>query len=42
LPPANRDRLLWLLSQVLERQLTADLPRGEEDHDDGKPGDPAR
>jgi hypothetical protein len=37
LPPANRQRLLWLLSQVLERQLRAGLAHGEEERDDLDP-----
>jgi hypothetical protein len=30
LPPANRQRLLWLLSQLLEHQLPASAVRGED------------
>jgi hypothetical protein len=29
LPPANRQRLLWILSQMLERQMTTMLRHGE-------------
>lgn len=32
LPPFNRQRLLWLLSQLLERQLLT-TPAGTETHD---------
>jgi hypothetical protein len=31
LPPANRQRLLWLLSQLLEHQLHASVAWGEDD-----------
>jgi len=31
LPPANRQHLLWLLSQLLEHQLHAAVPQGEDD-----------
>ena len=30
LPPANRHRLLWLLSQLLEHQLHAAVAQGED------------
>ena len=30
LPPANRQRLLWLLSQLLEHQLHTAVARGED------------
>jgi hypothetical protein len=42
LPSANRRRLLWLLSQVLERQLQAGLSHGEEGRDDLDPCDVLR
>jgi hypothetical protein len=38
LPPANRHRLLWLLSRLLERRLAepaATLPKEVEGHDPG-------
>ncbi len=38
LPQANRQRLLWLLSHLLERQLEPSLAPGKEvadEHDDG-------
>ena len=34
LPPANRQRLLWLLSHLLERQLEQSLAPGKEDDDE--------
>ena len=34
LPTTNRRRLLWLLSQLLERQLPLTIPCGEEGHDE--------
>jgi hypothetical protein len=36
LPPSNRKRLLWLLSQLLERRLRESaktLPKGDYSHD---------
>jgi hypothetical protein len=33
LPGANRQRLLWLLSQLLERQLSQRIPHTEASHD---------
>lgn len=35
LPQTNRQRLLWLLSQLLERQLEPSLTSGKEDGDEG-------
>jgi hypothetical protein len=37
LPTANRQRLLWLLSQLLEHQLSAAGAQGE-DRDESAPG----
>ena len=34
LPPANRQRLLWLLSHLLERQLERGRTPGKEDDDE--------
>ena len=34
LPQANRQRLLWLLSHLLERQLEHSLAPGKEDGDE--------
>ncbi len=34
LPPANRQRLLWLLSHLLERQLERSSTPGKEDGDE--------
>ena len=34
LPQANRQRLLWLLSHLLERQLEQSLAPGKEDGDE--------
>jgi hypothetical protein len=34
LPPANRQRLLWLLSHLLERQLEGSSAPGKEDGDE--------
>lgn len=34
LPQANRQRLLWLLSHLLERQLGQSLAPGKEDGDE--------
>jgi hypothetical protein len=34
LPQANRQRLLWLLSHLLERQLEPSLAPGKEDGDE--------
>ena len=34
LPQANRQRLLWLLSHLLERQLERSLAPGKEDGDE--------
>ncbi len=34
LPPANRQRLLWLLSHLLERQLERSSAPGKEDGDE--------
>jgi len=34
LPQANRQRLLWLLSHLLERQLEPSLPHSKEDDDE--------
>jgi hypothetical protein len=42
LPPSNRQRLLWLLSQILERRLTSRSPEREETGDDGHARDPER
>ena len=36
LPDANRQRLLWLLSQLLEHQLSAVVAKGE-DSDESAP-----
>ena len=33
LPATNRQRLLWLLSQLLERQLSAAAAQGEDNHE---------
>jgi hypothetical protein len=33
LPAANRQRLLWLLSQLVERQLVDSEAQGEDEHE---------
>jgi predicted Fe-S protein YdhL (DUF1289 family) len=38
LPRANRQRLLWLLSRLLERQLEQSLAPGKEDGDERDAG----
>jgi hypothetical protein len=37
MPPANRQRLLWLLSQLLKRQLEQPAGQREEDGHDADP-----
>jgi hypothetical protein len=39
LPQANRNRLLWLLSQLVERQLPGESLSDKEDSDETDAGD---
>jgi hypothetical protein len=39
LPPANRTRLLWLLSQLVERQLLGAPPSDKEAREETDAGD---
>jgi hypothetical protein len=38
LPATNRQRLVWLLSHLLARQLVAPGARREDSHDAARPG----